>query len=152
MADFLIIIIPLILFFIFIIFLIGGIIPVYKLGIPLYFEKFKWTWFIYKNRKNWILLNEKPDWTSLIDNSNYFRIDKKTKKYIIHFRESWLFEVYKGSSVDDIKFKYPLGGQSNKAEYLTQCEKKIGRKIEQYYKDRYINKRRYKLKKILNKI
>lgn len=92
--------------------------PVKKLGIPLFINDVKWTWFIYKNMKK----------AEIIDKQHL-----KYKDKIIVFYDSWLFEVYDGHTKEEIWNKYTLGGQSNKADYLTWWQKIIGRKIESWY-------------------
>ena len=96
-----------------------------KLGIPLFNKDVKWTWFIYKNLKN---LN-KVD--SDLSETIVFRVSN-TDYYII-FLNSWLFNVVKSESQYKLGPKYSLGGQSNKASYLTWWQKIIGRKIEKWY-------------------
>jgi len=92
--------------------------PVEKLGIPLFINDVKWTWFIYKNMKK----------AEIIDKRHL-----KCKDKIIVFHDSWLFEVYDGHTKEEIWNKYDLGGQSNKADYLTWWQKIIGKKIENWY-------------------
>lgn len=92
--------------------------PIYKLGIPLFFNDVRWTWFIYRKIKKSEVLDKKH---------------LKYKDKIIVFYDSWLFEVYEGKTVEEIAYKYDLGGQSNKADYLTWWQKIIGKKIERWY-------------------
>lgn len=92
--------------------------PIEKIGIPLYWKDVRWTWLIFKN------INK----AEMLDNKHF-----KYKGKIIWFCESWLFEVYEGETVVEIGSKYNLGGQSNKANYLTWWQKIIGRKIEKWY-------------------
>lgn len=89
--------------------------PIEKLGIALFWDNVKWTWFIYKNLDDAKILNKK-----------HFYIKDK----IIVFYCSCLFEVYEGKTIEEIESKYSLGGQSNKASYLTWWEKKLGKEIE----------------------
>jgi len=99
-------------------------LPIEKIGVPLFSNDVKWTLFIYKNLKKLILTED--DRTSKTYNV------KNTDYYVV-FYDSWLFEVYKSESVENLGDKYSLGGQSNKADYLTKWQKMIGNKIEQWY-------------------
>ena len=92
--------------------------PVEKLGMPIGLEDVKWTWFVYKHINEAEFLDEKH---------------LKYKDKIFVFLEPWLFEVYEGKTKEEIRHKYALGGQSNKADYLTWWQKIIGRKIESMY-------------------
>jgi hypothetical protein len=92
--------------------------PVEKLGMPIGLEDVKWTWFVYKH------INE----AEFLDEKHLIYKDK-----IFVFLEPWLFEVYEGKTKEEIRHKYALGGQSNKADYLTWWQKIIGRKIESMY-------------------
>ena len=92
--------------------------PIEKIGIPLFWKDVKWTWFVYKNMKK----------AKVIDKEHLVYDGK-----IIVFYCSWLWDVYEGNTRDEIKSKYSLGGQSNKAYYLTWWQKLIGRKIENWY-------------------
>ena len=92
--------------------------PVEKIGIPLSWKDVKWTWFVYKNMKK----------AKVID-KEYLVYDGK----VIVFYYSWLWDVYEGNTPDEIKHKYSIGGQSNKADYLTWWQKIIGKKIENWY-------------------
>jgi hypothetical protein len=94
------------------------IFPIEKIGIPLYWKNVKWTWFIYRNIKH----------AEILDKTHL-----KYKHKIIVFYDSWLFEVYDGDTIEEISNKYSLGGQSNKADYLTWWQKIIGKKIEEWY-------------------
>ncbi|MDD4970840.1 MAG: hypothetical protein PHT07_15540 [Paludibacter sp.] len=91
--------------------------------IPLFWKDVKWTVFIFRTRNRWIKLD-----------NNHFLVKTKDRNYVIFFLYSWLFEVYEGSTSKEINNKYSLGGQSNKADYLTFWQKWIGIKIEQRYK------------------
>lgn len=93
-------------------------LPLHKLGIPLYLDDVRWTWFVYRNIKKAKIINE-----------NYLIYDGK----IIAFYESWLWNVYVGNSPEEIKYKYSVGGQSNRASYLTWWQKAMGNKIEKWY-------------------
>ena len=99
--------------------------PVQKLGIPLFWNDVKWTWFIYRNRKK--LKKVESDLRTVdvykVDNTDYY----------VTFPESWLFDVVKSESQYNLGPKYDLGGQSNKADYLTWWQKILGRKIENWY-------------------
>jgi len=99
--------------------------PIEKIGIPLFWKDVKWTWFIYKN------LNKLEKVESDLMNTDVYRI-KNTEYYVI-FGYSWLFNVCKSESQYNIGCKYDLGGQSNKADYLTFWQKIIGRNIEKWY-------------------
>jgi len=81
-----------------------------KIGIPLFWNDVRWTWFIYRNMKK----------ADIIDKEHL-----KYKDKIIVFYDSWLFEVYEGQTKEEIRNKYDLGGQSNKADYLTWWQKII---------------------------
>jgi len=97
----------------------GGIIfPIEKIGIPLYWKDVKWTWFVYRNMKKAIIVDK------------YHLI---IKGKVIVFYSSWSWSVYEGNSYEEIRHKYSIGGQSNKADYLTWWQKIIGRKIEKWY-------------------
>jgi len=87
---------------------------------PVFYKKAKWTIYIYTNLSK----------LKKIDNKYY----KLNNKYIVVFYKPWLFEIYEGATKKEIKFKYSLGGQSNKADYLTWWEKIMGYKIEKWYK------------------
>lgn len=99
--------------------------PVEKLGIPLYNKDVRWTWFILRNLKN--LKKVESD----LPQTDVFRV--KDSDYYVNFLNSWLFDVVKSESQYKIGCKYSLGGQSNKASYLTWWQKIIGRKIEKWY-------------------
>lgn len=99
--------------------------PIEKIGIPIYWKDVKWTWFIYRN------LNNLEKVESDLHNTDVFRI--KDTEYYVTFGYSWLFHVCKSESQFNIGSKYDLGGQSNKANYLTWWQKIIGRKIEIWY-------------------
>lgn len=92
--------------------------PIEKIGIPLYWKDVKWTWFVYKNMKKATIIDKKH----LIYNGK-----------LIIFYDSWLWNVYIGNSLEEISHKCSVGGQSNKADYLTFWQKIIGRKIEKWY-------------------
>jgi hypothetical protein len=92
--------------------------PIEKLGIPLFGNDVKWTWFVYKNMKK----------AKIIDKEHLIYNGK-----VIVFYDSWLWDVYIGNSRDEIRYKYSIGGQSNKADYLTWWQKIIGKKIEKWY-------------------
>ena len=94
------------------------IFPIEKIGIPLSFKDVKWTWFVYK----------KIGKSKILDKNHLKYRDK-----IVVFYDSWLFEVYEGETIEEIACKYSLGGQSNKADYLTWWQKIIGIKIEKWY-------------------
>lgn len=100
------------------------IFPIEKFGIPLYWKDVKWTWFIYKNLNKL----EKVDSDLLRD---VYRI--KDTSYYVTFLYPWLFNICKSESQYTLGSKYSLGGQSNKASYLTWWQKIIGRKIEKWY-------------------
>ena len=91
-----------------------------KLGVPLFWNDVKWTLFIYKNLRKL----KKLDSNSLFSSKVYH---VSGTCYNVIFYDSWLFEVYKEDS------EYSLGGQSNKADYLTWWQKIIGKRIEKYY-------------------
>jgi len=88
-----------------------------KLGIPIFLNDVKWTWFVYRNKER----------SEIID--NYLLIDG----YVIVFHYPWLWCVYEGNSYEEIRNKFSLGGQSNKSSYLTWWQKIIGKKIENWY-------------------
>ena len=92
--------------------------PIEKLGIPLFWNQVKWTWFVYRNMKKAKIIDKEH----LIING-----------YVIVFLYPWLWDVYLGDSREEIGRKYSLGGQSNKADYLTWWQKIIGKKIEKWY-------------------
>lgn len=92
--------------------------PIEKLGIPLFWKDFKWTWFVYKNMRK----------ATIIDKEHLI-----VKGKVIVFYYSWHWNVYEGKSREEIRHKYSIGGQSNKADYLTCLQKIIGRKIEKWY-------------------
>jgi len=120
-------------------------IPNYKLGIPVFYKDLYWTVYIYLNLDNLKKLNNK-----------YFLLKKKNS-YIIWFLYPWQFEIYDGKSIKEIENTYHLGGQSNKASYLTRYQRYIGKKIEKYYLKYLSDKsvvelRKLKLDKIKKKI
>lgn len=92
--------------------------PIEKIGIPLYWKDVKWTLFVYRNIKK----------ATIVDKEHLI-----IKGKVIVFYESWLFDVYEGNSCEEIRHRYSLGGQSNKANYLTWWQKIIGKKIEKWY-------------------
>jgi len=94
------------------------IIPIEKVGIPLFWNDVKWTWFVYRNMKK----------AKIIDKEHLIYNGK-----VIVFYDSWLWNVYVGNSREEIRNKYSIGGQSNKACYLTWWQKIIGKKIEDWY-------------------
>ena len=99
--------------------------PIEKIGMPLYWKDVKWTWFIYKN------LNKLERVDSDLINTDVYRV--KGTDYYVTFLYRWLFHVIKSESQYNIGSKYDLGGQSNKADYLTCWQKFIGKKIEKWY-------------------
>lgn len=100
------------------------ILPMYKVGIPLFFKNSKMLIFIYMNKSK--LIN--------LDNTyENFLLTHKSNNYVIVWSYTWMFHVYEGSTCDEILFKYDIGGQSNKADYLTFWEKYLGNKLEKYY-------------------
>lgn len=108
-------------------------VPCHTLGIPLFSRNVRWVLFIALNKKKF----------TVIDNYHFY-----FKGKIIIFLESWLFHVYEGESVEEVKYKYDLGGQSNKADYLTWWEKLIGKNIENWYLSNIENRFRGKEDKI----
>ena len=92
--------------------------PIEKIGIPLYWKDVKGTWFVYRNMKK----------AKIIDKEHLIYNGK-----VIVFYHSWLWNVYIGNSREEIQDKYSIGGQSNKAHYLTWWQKIIGKKIEKWY-------------------
>jgi len=92
--------------------------PIEKIGIPLYWKDVKWTWFVYSNMKK----------AKVIDKEHLIYNGK-----VIVFYDSWIWNVYIGNSCEEIRYKYSIGGQSNKADYLTWWQKIIGAKIEKWY-------------------
>lgn len=98
--------------------LTGFAVKIEKIGIPLFWNDVKWTWFVFRNFYK----------SEMLDTKHF-----KVKDYIIVFNAPWLFYVYKGKSVEEIRHKYSLGGQSNEADYLTFWQKIIGKKIENMY-------------------
>lgn len=60
----------------------------------------------------------------------YFNLNDK---YIVVFRYSWLFEIYRGRTKEEIKHSYSWGSQSNRADYLRFWQKIIGKRIEKWY-------------------
>lgn len=101
--------------------------PVEKIGLPLYWRDVRWTFFILFNLKRMEILKD----------NEHFLVRGKKRNYVITFNESWLFFVYEGNDQEEIWNRYSLGGQSNKADYLTFWQKWIGKKIENYYLTRY---------------
>lgn len=99
--------------------------PIEKIGIPIFTKDAKWTWFIFRN------LNKLEKVESDLHNTDVFRI--KDTEYYVTFGYSWMFHVCKSESQFNIGSKYDLGGQSNKASYLTWWQKIIGKKIEKWY-------------------
>jgi len=92
--------------------------PIEKIGIPLYWKDVRWTWFVYRHMKK----------ATVIDKEHLI-----VKGKVIVFYNSWIWNVYEGNSREKISHKYSIGGQSNKADYLTWWQKIIGRKIEKWY-------------------
>ena len=100
-------------------------IPINKIGIPIFGENVKWTWFIFRN------LKKAKKVESDLPTTDVFRI--KDSDYYIVFFDSWLYNIVRSESQYKLGNKYDLGGQSNKADYLTWWQKIIGRKIENWY-------------------
>ena len=105
-------------------------LPIEKIGVIVFPNDYKWVKYIYKNLNN--LEKVKTD---LI--SDVFKI--KNTNYYVHFIDSWLFDIIESESQYKLGGKYSLGGQSNKADYLTKREKVIGGKIENWYIN-FVNK------------
>jgi hypothetical protein len=102
---------------------------------------FKWTFFIYRNLKN----------ATKLDNEHLL-IKTKKQNYVVVFHEPWLFHVYKGSSCEEIRNLYNIGGQSNKSDCLSFWEKWIGSRIEKFYRKNFYETTEKYSNKTYNKI
>lgn len=133
------------LFIISIIFILIGWDSKLRDIIPTSINDLRWSWCIYKKRNKW-----QP-----IDNRyKIFRINIRKKDYILFFYETYHYELYRGNNENAKRFMPILCSvlikQSNPFYDRSFCEEWVGKKIIQYYIERFINERKYKLKIILN--
>ena len=110
-------------------------IPIISLIIPYFSKKAYWTIFIWRNLKNLVVC----DGSSM--GNHCFKV--KNKDYIVVFLSNDHFTVYRGKTAYEIQRKHSIGGQCNKANYLTFWELWIGKKIEKWY-DNYLVEREKK--------
>jgi hypothetical protein len=100
----------------------------HKIGLPLSWNDVKMMLFVYRTRKRWVKLDDE-----------HFLVKKNGEDYTIWFNYTWLFQVYEGNIVNKkwYNFSYCLGGQSNRNDSLTFWQKWFGKKIENYYCQKY---------------
>lgn len=98
----------------------------------LYDKDWQWTKFIYKNLDKLYPIESYSVWNLDKKYPTYFKIEGYNN-YVIVFSYSWMWHIYQGQSAEGIRNSFDLGGQSNRADYLTSQQLRVGIQIQRWY-------------------